>query len=109
MVIGGVITLNGSAQNVATALGYDTENPTAGYPIGWMSIQADTANANLAYLGTASASLSTLYTVRIEIPTATVPDAPFIMEGVKGYGLNLNSLWVLGTNAQKLRVMIFTA
>lgn len=109
MVIGGVITLNGSAQNLATALGFAPGNPTAVYPLGWISIQADTANANAAFIGVAEANLGTLYTNRIEIPTSTIPDAPTIIEDVKGLGLLLNSLWVIGTNAQKLRVLALTA
>lgn len=108
MVIGGVITLSGSAQNLATALSYGTENPVAKYPLGWISIQADTANSNLAYIGTDS-NVATTYVIRIEIPTSTVPDAPVIIEDAKGLGLLLNSLWVIGTNGQKLRVLALTA
>jgi len=97
----GIVTLSGSAQNLATALAIAPTDLKL--QVGWLSIQADTANANLAYLGT-DANVSTTYFQRIEVPVATIPAAPTIVEDAKGMGLTLSGLYVIGTLNQKLRV-----
>jgi hypothetical protein len=104
----GVVTLSGSAQNLATALGIGAENPQRAYTVGWLSLQADTANANPVFIGTLD-TVATTYAFRIETPTATIPDAPLIIEDAKMLGLRLSDLYVLGTNTQKLRVLWLTA
>jgi hypothetical protein len=100
----GVVTLTGSAQNLATALGFGTTDPRAGYVVGWLSLQADTANSDPIYVGT-DTSVATTYGQRIEAPASTIPPAPTIVEDAKYLGMHLNDFYVVGTNNEKLRVM----
>lgn len=108
MVYSGIVTNTGSALNLATALGFGAGNPRRTDPIGWISFAADTANAAAAYIGT-NTDVATTYALRLEIPTSNIPDAPTIIEDAKGMGLMLESLFVVGANNEKIRVLWLTA
>lgn len=97
-----VITLTGAAQRLVTS--FTDPNPGgADDPLcDEITIQADAANANPAFLGGASTVSSTDYGIFIPIPAVSVPAAPIVLRG----HLRPSMIWVIGTNTQKLRITL---
>lgn len=98
-----VVTLTGSAQNLATALTLTAPNTHCSS----FSLQALGGNVGIVYVGGAGDTLTaaTAYGFRIEIPVSTVPSAPWFRESrsVIGY-LDLSDWQCIGTNGDKLAV-----
>jgi hypothetical protein len=95
------VTFNGSAQNVATALGI-TQGKEADRPFRQLIVAADPANGNVCYIGAASTISSTSFGFALDPTQATAKDrevfGPFESTGP----IKLSDIWVLGTNAEKV-------
>lgn len=105
----GVVTLNGAAQNLKTALAA----PDNVDRVRFIEFQPDGANVGVIYIGgggsgPAPDTLSnTNYGTRLEIGAAGVPPAPWRQERElpEGGALKLSDFQVLGTNNEKLHVL----
>jgi hypothetical protein len=97
-----VLTLNGSAQQVGAALSV-VDNAIAKNAI-WVSLQPDTANTGVVLVGDANLS-ATLYGARLEAPATAIPPAPFVFD-LGQMQMSLYDIWVKGTNAEKLRLLV---
>lgn len=96
-----VLTLTGSAQalsSIADALKLRIRT---------ISLQPGGGNANPVYVGDALTTVtSSSYGVRLEAAATGVPPAPFVLgEFAPGWG-DLSEIVVLGTNTEKLHVLI---
>lgn len=95
-----VLTMDGTAQNLATALSI-TDGAQARNAI-WVTLQPDTGNSNVVLVGDSALS-SSLYAFRLEAPAATIPPAPFVFD-LGQLQMQLADVWVKGTNTEKLRI-----
>lgn len=92
------LTLTGAAQQLSDLL------PAGRMPsLRALILQADPANAGPVYLGDASVSSSS-YAVRIPIPVAGIPAAPFILGEFESGPMKLQNFWVLGDVDEVLHV-----
>ena len=64
-----------------------------------ISVQHDTANTHVAYIGGHHLS-SSVYAIRLPAPSAGEPVAPYIFDGP----VRLSDIWVLGTAGETLHV-----
>jgi len=101
-----VLTLNGSAQQLNTALdsGYQGPGSAQDQLVASIIIQPDGANTGIIYVGDSDVSSSD-YGFRLEIPVSTVPPAPFIFE-LAGKFIRPSHIWVLGTSTDKLHMTL---
>lgn len=110
MVTHYTLTLNGSAQSLASVLpGYSSSAaiPTNEQSYSWLAIQADGANSNLVYVGGANRVLSSIaYGFRIEVPVSSIPSAPSIVELGGAPSIRLSEFQVIGTNAEKIYITV---
>jgi len=94
------VTLNGSAQNVAAALGITVGGP-ADRAYAQLIVAADPANGAVVYVGAASTISSTSHGFALDPTQATAKDRETFGPWGDGTGkVKLSDLWVLGTNAQ---------
>jgi len=96
------ITLTGSAQNLATVCVGPVDQQ-----IMMLELQPGGGNANEVYVGGTSAVSSSLYGTRLEAADTGIPPAPWraTSDGLTAL-LTLGDFWVIGTNTEKLHVMI---
>ena len=95
-----LVTLTGSAQ----ALGASID---AGVVKG-LAIQADPGNSHVVYVGGANVAVSsTNYGILIPIPVTSIPAAPTLLQFDSGF-FSLNQIYVIGTNTEKLRILVIT-
>lgn len=108
MVMDITLTLTGVVQRLSDALpavsGTSVDPLTAkDQSCVQIHLQGDGANANPIYLGSNPATLSTsLYGVRIEKATSTVPPSPFSIAGPR----RCSDIYVLGTVTEKLHALL---
>jgi len=102
-----VLTLNGAAQQLSSALGGDEDRQLSAV---WLSPRG--SNANLIFIGGSATLTSTNYGVRLEIPVSSVPQAPFNPGEFAGGSLErfrspikMGNFWVLGTNGEFLHIL----
>lgn len=94
------IAASNTAQSLASAFIAGDDNATA--PITWLSIQALGGNSALIYVGfNADVLSSSNYAFRIEIPAATIPAAPHIIENQI---LSLDKVYIYGTQNDDVSV-----
>lgn len=93
----GVITLDATPQNVATALGLG-----AGLAIRDISLQADPANLNPFYVGHDANLSSATFGTLVPVPATT--NAPYMREGFADGTMLLAEWYVRGTNLEKVHV-----
>ena len=102
-----VLTLNGAAQRLTTALGIAEDVAVSAI---WF--QPNAANNGIIYIGTTSSVSSSSYGVRLEIPVSTIPSAPFNpgeftrLPNRFTSPLRLGDFWVLGTSSDKLHLLV---
>lgn len=101
-----VLTLNGSAQQLNTALDSTFQGPGTDQDqlVNAIYLQPDGANAGIVYVGDKDVS-STDYGFRMEIPASTIPQAPFAFE-LSTRSIRPSHLWVKGTNNDKLHITL---
>lgn len=92
-----VLTLNGNAQQIASS---------AGVYLREISVQPAAGNSNPVYIGTDANLTSSDYGVRIPAPVDGIPPAPFILGEFEDGSVQLSDLWFLGTNAEKVHVLV---
>ncbi len=98
-----VITTSGSQQNVYTASGAAVDAA-----ISWLSVQPDGANANPCYFGSSGQTVSSSVNGFSMPAGATgVPPAPAVFD-LQGL-VKLSELGVLGTNNEKVRLLVVEA
>lgn len=104
-----VLTFNGAAQNLASAIsGMDLTKLGEGVdaPYRCLSLQPDKANAAACYLHNASDVTATNYGHQLPAATAGIAPAPYILGDFTAAGqFRLSDFWVIGANAEKLRVL----
>lgn len=93
-----VLTLSGSAQQLASELGME------GVRIRSLSLQAGAANAAPVFVGGPGVSAS-VYGVRIPTPVESVPAAPYMIEDADE-STEMKDWYVIGTDGQTLHVLI---
>lgn len=93
----GLITFDGNAQVVATALNLP-ENKRRAYRL---EMQPDETNTAACYYGGSTVATTG---IRMEAPETGIPPAPAIWEVYNTGVLDLADFYVKGTNGQKLRV-----
>ena len=96
-----VLTLNGSAQALSSILAEGVQD-IAVYAI---DLQADAGNANAVYVG--ASDVSATNGIRIPVPVSSVPEAPYRIGSFEETTVALGDVYVIGTNTQKLRVLVF--
>lgn len=95
------MTFNGSAQQLSSLL-------TAGVldvPVYCVDIQADPANSNPIYVGGSDVSASV--GIRIPVPLDSIPEPPYRIGDAADADMRLGDVYVLGTNGEKARILIF--
>ena len=99
-----VALTTGTPINLATAL---VGGAGVGNVLRFLSIQAHSANAAVAYVGGNQRTLtSTDFGYRIEIPLTNIPYAPTIIElGGNAY-MSLGDFYVLGNTNDELQILI---
>ena len=99
-----VALTTGTPINLAVAL---AGGAGVGNVLRFLSLQAHTANAAVAYVGGNQRTLtSTDFGYRIEVPVATIPYAPSVIElGGNGY-ISLGDFFVLGATNDELQILI---
>ena len=103
MVHNFVFTLNGSAQSLGSVSGLSREVLEKHLQTLW--IQPDTGNSNPVYVG--GVGVATTTGIRFEAPAATVPPAPWSpSDAFKVTGTKLGDWYVIGTNNEKVRVLV---
>jgi len=97
------LTLNGSAQQLSSAfasdqtlVGADEGNPVCAF----IDLQADDGNSNAIYVGGDETVTAASHGVRIPAPATGVPSPPYRITGL----VTPSSVWVIGTNNEKLNV-----
>ena len=101
------IASSATAQSLATGFAdWSASQPAvdmpATAPIRWLSLQPLSANAGVIYVGFAGSLLSSSnFAFRIEAPVATVPSAPFIIEGLM---ISLDKVFISGTSGDDVAV-----
>lgn len=100
-----VLTLTGSAQRLSSVLADMRDD----LPVRAITLQPDGGNANPIYVGgyETGALSSSNYGFRLEIGAAGVPPAPFVLDPANA-PMKLSDWYVLGTNTQKLTVLVVT-
>jgi hypothetical protein len=99
------LTLNASAQRLSTviAAGGGAGDAIDGNPLcEWIDLQADDGNSNPIFVGADSGVSAANHGVRIPTPASGVPSPPYRTEGPK----RLGDVWVIGTNNEKLNVIL---
>jgi hypothetical protein len=98
-----VLTLTGSAQALSTVSGATVDT------VRTVSMQPGTANANPVYVGASGVS-STVFGVRLEVPVTNIPPAPFMLGETQSQigHFKLSDVYVIGTNAEKLHLLVVT-
>ena len=98
-----VVTLNGSTQNVATALAMDLNGQEATLPYRQLIFSADPANTAVVYVGDDADVSSTDHGFSLDPTQATAVDkvslGPFPSGAVK-----LKEFYVRGTNNERLMI-----
>lgn len=103
MVRNFVLTLNGNAQSLASVSGLPRELLDKYVHALWL--QPDTGNTNPFYVG--GAGVATTTGLRFEGATATVPPAPWLpSDAFKTTGTKLEDWYVIGTNGEKVRILV---
>lgn len=100
-----VLTLDGNAQRLSAVLPDAAAGGLHDRPVKAVSLQPAGANANPVYVGNAGVS-ATDFGVRLEAGAAGVPPAPFVFGELQFGGLKLSELYVIGTNTQKLHLLV---
>jgi hypothetical protein len=97
-----VLTLTGSAQRLSSFAAIGTKTVRA------ITFQAGVSNGAPIYITTdATITLSaTDYDVRLPVPVTSIPAAPFMCGDQVVDTLSTAQFWVLGTNNEKLHVMV---
>ena len=106
-----VLTLTGAVQQLSSVLPALTGGLKAGaydYPCTFLTLQPGGGNANPIYVGDDNAITSTDYGFRLEAATAGVPPAPFVFDPGVG-NVKVGDLFVLGTNGEKLHLLLVSA
>lgn len=98
-----VLTLNGSAQALATITGSTTK------AIRTVTLQPGTANSEAVYVGASGVTTSD-YGVRIPASVAGVPPPPLMLgETQSQYGhFKLSDVYVIGTSDETLHLLVVT-
>jgi hypothetical protein len=95
----GVITLNGSAQQVSAALGLP-----AGSHVRDLSLQPDSANASAVAIGHDSTLTTANCGTLLPAASGGVPPPPYIRDGFEDGTASLDEFYVRGTNGEKVHV-----
>lgn len=102
MVAHYTVTLNGNPQKLSDVI---TDKLNA---IKFISFQQLATNTHVIYVGGTNATLSSSnYGFRLEVPVTSIPPAPSILEFSQA-ALSLGAFYVLGTNTEKLQILIVT-
>jgi hypothetical protein len=103
-VVDYTLTLTGSAQALSTA------TSASAATVRTVTIQQDPANTHVAYVGASSALTSAAWGVRLPAPVAGEPAAPFMLGDTQSqHGhFKLSDVYVLGTAAEKLHLLVVT-
>lgn len=95
-----VLSLDGTAQNLLTALTASAVTTTTGATENLHCVSLDLqprgTNAAPVYIGDSSAVSSTNYGTRLEAGTAGVPPAPYPFGPYRAGSINLADIWVIG-------------
>jgi len=94
------LTLSGAAQALSTVTGLGTNQS-----IRTLILQPDTANTHVCYVGGAAVS-SAAHAFRMEAPTATIPPAPFVLDGYDIGLLRPSEIFIIGTAAEIVHIGI---
>jgi len=101
------LTLNGSAQRLSTALPDTTVGGADDLPAQFVVLQPDGANGAAVFVGGTSSVSSTVYGFSLPAGAAGVPPPPFPLSAYMGR-FRLSDIWVIGTNTQKLHVLLIS-
>lgn len=101
------IAATGTPQRLGSTLSAAVGTPGAGDMLRFLSIQAGGANAGIGYIGGNQRTVSSSdYGFRIEIPTATIPDAPTQIE--LGPSCSINDFFIVGTIGDTFKILAIT-
>jgi hypothetical protein len=97
------LTLNASAQALSTVSGATEAS------VRTVSLQPGAANTGVLYIGGAGVSAAN-YGIRVPAPVSSEPPAPVILGDTQSpYGhFKLSDVYVLGTNAEKVHLLVVT-
>jgi hypothetical protein len=97
------LTLDGSAQQLTDAItGNESGDSWNGDPLCEIDLQADDGNSNPIFVGGDAGVTAASHGVRIPAPASGVPSPPYRLPGKR----NPSSVWVIGTSAEKLNVLL---
>ena len=96
-----VLTLNGSIQQLSTLLAATVQD----VPVYCIDLQCDAANANAVYVGASDVDANK--GIRLPVPVSSVPEAPYRIGSFDEANVYMADVFVIGTNSQKLRVLVF--
>lgn len=108
MYIQGLVTLTGAAQSLSTAtgtVGFSGKTTLQGVSVREITLQPDSTNSNVVKVGDSNIS-STLFSLQLPIPVATIPPPPYTMGPYGGNAVGLDEIYVLGTLNELLHVGI---
>lgn len=96
---GATVTLDGTTQQLSTLLSAANGLPASNTCVGAVFVQSAKANANPTYIGKSGVTGATDATAYVD------PAGAISLDG-GGTCINLNSIYVIGTNGEKLHVSI---
>ena len=99
------LTLTGVAQSLAAAFATPAAGGADDIPVQQILLQPDSANSNIIKVGDADVA-STLYAFELAKPVTSIPPAPVSIGPLAASRIKPSTVYVLGTNNEKLHFLL---